>query len=186
MRIISGRFRGTQLASVGTGDVTAHLRPTSDKVRGAIFNLLAHGDYPPIEGMRVLDLFAGSGALGFEALSRGAAHACFVDTGAKAGELIRANAERLQVTQQISLLKRDATKLGTCSVAPFQLIFLDPPYGKALGENALVAAQSGGWLTKDAVVVWEENSNPHIPLGFINHDQRSYGDTKVTILQAAE
>lgn len=179
-------FRGAVLASVGTGDVAAHLRPTSDKVRGAIFNLLAHGDYPPIEGMRVLDLFAGSGALGFEALSRGAAYVCFVDNGAKAGELIRANADKLRVTSEISLLKRDATKLGPCAEAGFDLLFLDPPYGKELGENALAAALSGGWLAKHAVVVWEESKYLRAPSGFINHDQRSYGDTKVTILQAAE
>ncbi len=182
MRIISGKFRGTNLASVGDAD--GHLRPTSDRVREAIFNLLAHGDYPAIEGVRVLDLFAGTGALGFEALSRGAASVCFVDNGVKAAALIRQNAEKLRV-RDLAMLKRDATKLGPNAGDPFGLVFMDPPYTKGLGEIALISALAGGWIAKDATVVWEDNASVTIPLGFVSLDQRSYGDTKVLILKVS-
>ena len=185
MRIISGRFRGTVLASVGDGDDAARLRPTSDKVRGAIFNLLAHGDYPPIEGSRVLDLFAGTGALGFEALSRGAAHVCFVDDGAKAGALIRANAEKLRVMEETKLVRGDAADLGRCNVGPFGFVFLDPPYGKGLGQKALGSALAGGWVADGAVLVWEERAVVVWPKGLIAADTRRYGDTQVHIGRSA-
>lgn len=183
MRIIAGKYRGTALAPVGTGDGAAHLRPTSDRVREAIFNLIAHGDYPPIAGARVLDLFAGTGALGFEALSRGAASVCFIDDGVKAGALIRANAEKLRVTDGIALLRQDATRLGVCGPAAFDLIFLDPPYGKNLGEKALAAALAGGWLAKGAIVVREENAAADWPAGLLGRDSRRYGDTWVQIAE---
>lgn len=178
MRIIAGHYRGTQLASPGAGDPAAHLRPTSDKVRGAIFNLLAHGDYRPIAGARVLDLFAGSGALGFEALSRGAAHLTLVDDGNAAQALIRKNAATLR--REITLLPRDATRLGPNPGAAYDLIFLDPPYGKAMGEKALSAAIAGSWLAAGAVIVWEEGV-PQVgwPTGSRARDSRSYGQTWV-------
>jgi 16S rRNA (guanine966-N2)-methyltransferase len=181
MRIISGRFRGAVLADVGSGDIAARLRPTSDKVRGAIFNLLTHGEYPPIEGSQVLDLFAGTGALGFEALSRGAAHVTLVDSGATAVGLIAANARKLRVTDAVQVLKRDAGLLGPLSGTPFDFVFLDPPYGKGLGERALTAAKEGGWLAQDCVVVWEESSPVVWPVGFAQVDARSYGETWVRI-----
>ncbi len=183
MRIVAGKFRGTILASLGDGDEAARLRPTSDKVRGAIFNLLAHGDYPPIDGASVLDLFAGTGALGFEALSRGAASVTFVDDGAKAGALIRANAEKLRVTGETKLIRGDTTHLSACSVEPFGFVFLDPPYGKGLGEMALGSALAGGWLAGGAVVVWEESAAVVWPEGLIAADTRRYGDTRVHIGQ---
>jgi 16S rRNA (guanine966-N2)-methyltransferase len=187
MRIIGGARRGLTLAEVGAGDAAAHLRPTSDRVREAIFNLLINGGYgDPVTGARVLDLFAGTGALGLEALSRGAARVTFVDDGAAARALIRANIEKMQAMGATDLYRRDATRLGDNRGAPFGLIFLDPPYGKGLGEAALASAVAGGWLAPGAMVVWEENTPPLPPAGFTHLDQRRYGDTLVTLLRAPE
>lgn len=184
MRIVAGRFKGTALTSVGKGDTDAHLRPTTDRVRESIFNLLVNGGYDdPLTDARVLDLFAGTGALGFEALSRGAAFALFVDDGVKARALVRQNIDILRVIGQTKLFRRDATKLGTATVAPFDLVFLDPPYGKDLGAKALQAATDGSWLTSDALIVWEEGSEQFAPDGFKMLDARKYGETWVHILQ---
>lgn len=187
MRIIAGRFRGTALAALGAGDAAAHLRPTSDRVRESLFNLILHaplGDIPEIEGARVLDLFAGTGALGLEALSRGAAHATFLDTGAKALGLLRANIARLRVEDETRVLARDATKPGPNPDAACDLVFLDPPYGKGLGERALAAAREGGWIGPGALIVWEESSTPVPPPGLTRLDARRYGDTMITLLRA--
>ena len=183
MRIIGGARRGLKLAEVGEGDVTAHLRPTSDRVREAIFNLLINAHGNPVAGARVLDLFAGTGALGLEALSRGSAEVTFVDDGAKALALIRANVAKMRAEGECRVLRQDARKLGANPGAPFGLVFLDPPYGKGLGEAALVAARTGGWLQPQAMVVWEEGSAPQVPEGFAMADQRKYGDTIVTLLR---
>lgn len=185
MRIIGGRFRGLALASVGKGDAGAHLRPTTDRVRESIFNLLVNGGYgDPITDARVLDLFAGTGALGLEALSRGAAHVTFVDDGLKARALIRENIEKCRAQGVTKLFRRNATKLGEVSGAPFDLVFLDPPYGKGLGEKALAAALDGGWLAEGALIVWEENAPISPPSGTTLLDSRKYGDTVVSILEA--
>lgn len=187
MRIIGGTRRGLTLAEVGEGDAGAHLRPTSDRVREAIFNLLINGGYGnPVTGARVLDLFAGTGALGLEALSRGAARVVFVDDGAAARALIRANVERMQAMGTTDIFRRDATALGPNRGMPHGLVFLDPPYGKALGEAALASAMAGGWLAPGAMVVWEENTAPLPPAGFTQTDQRRYGDTLITLLRAPE
>jgi 16S rRNA (guanine966-N2)-methyltransferase len=187
MRIIGGSRRGLRLADVGEGDMAAHLRPTSDRVREAIFNLLINGGHGnPVAGARVLDLFAGTGALGLEALSRGALEVCFVDDGAKAQALIRANVAKMRAEGETRLLRQDATRLGTNTGAPFTLVFLDPPYGKGLGEAALSAAVKGGWLAPDALIVWEEGAPPVTPEGFAQVDRRKYGDTIVTLLRTAE
>lgn len=184
MRIIGGRYKGTGLALVGKGDVLAHLRPTTDRVRESIFNLLVNGGYgDPITNARVLDLFAGTGALGFEALSRGAAYVLFIDEGAKARALVRQNIDILRVIGATKLFRRDATKLGPVVGAPYNLIFLDPPYGKDLGAKALIAARDGGWLADDALIVWEEGSEQVTLDGFDLLDARKYGDTWVHILQ---
>ena len=183
MRIIGGQWRGLHLAEVGAGDPKAHLRPTSDRVREAIFNLLIngrHGDL--VTGRVVLDLFAGTGALGLEAVSRGAISATLVENGRIAQGLIGQNIAKMRVQGQVSLMPRDATKLPPAP-APFNLIFLDPPYGKALGEAALQSAKAQGWIAPDAVVVWEEGTPPAPPQGFALLDQRRYGDTWVTLLE---
>lgn len=192
MRIIGGTRRGLHLAEVGAGDAAAHLRPTSDRVREAIFNLLINGSHNraghgnPVPGARVLDLFAGTGALGLEALSRGAAEVTFVDDGMAAQALLRANIARMRVEGETRLLRQNATRLGPNPAAPYSLAFLDPPYGKALGEAALRVALAGGWLAPGAMVVWEEGAAPVVPVGVVQVDQRRYGETVVTLLRVEE
>lgn len=185
MRIVGGRFRGQALAGLGRGDADAHLRPTSDKVRESLFNILEHGDYPALEGARVLDLFAGTGALGFEALSRGAARVLFVDDGAKARALIRENTDRLGAIGQTKIYRRDAARLGENHGAPYDLIFLDPPYGKGLGERALDSAYAGGWVAPGATTVWEEGGPVSPPPWLTLADERRYGETWLRIFRAA-
>jgi 16S rRNA (guanine966-N2)-methyltransferase len=185
MRIIAGAQKGRTLASVGKGDAGAHLRPTSDRVRESLFNLLINGGYgDPITGARVLDLFAGTGALGLEALSRGAGFACFVDDGIAARALLRENIGLCSAQGTSRIFRRDATRLGAVQKGPFDLIFLDPPYGKGLGERALAAALAGGWIAPEALIIWEENTPPAIPDGCTMLDQRRYGDTLITLLRA--
>ncbi len=181
MRIIAGRFRGTALAAVGKGDAGAHLRPTSDRVRESLFSMLTHHDV--VIGARVLDLFAGTGALGLEALSRGADHVSFVENGRVGQRLIADNIAKLRVASEIAVLRSDATRLGACSALPYDLVFLDPPYGKGMGERALNAARQGGWLCPGAMIVWEENAAQNAPAGFARLDARKYGDTHVTLLE---
>ncbi|APX90062.1 16S rRNA (guanine(966)-N(2))-methyltransferase RsmD [Brevirhabdus pacifica] len=184
MRIIAGSFRGLTLAALGKGDAGKHLRPTSDRVREALFSHLLGGRYgDPISGARVLDLFAGTGALGLEALSRGAAHVTFVDDGRVAGGLIRRNVELTRSADSTRLHRRDATRLEANPDAPHDLIFLDPPYGKSMGERALARAGEGGWIAPGALVVWEESGPPQIPEGAEMEDQRRYGDTVITVLR---
>ena len=185
MRIIGGRLRGLKLADPGAGDPAAHLRPTTDRVRETMFNLLTNSLGLRLDGMRVLDLFAGTGALGLETLSRGAARAAFVDDGAAARALLRANIEKARAMDVADILRRDATRLGPNRGAGYDLIFMDPPYAQSLGEAALQSARDGGWLAPGAVVLWEENTPPVPPEGFALLDQRRYGDTLVTILRRA-
>ncbi len=180
MRIIAGDFRGRALASVGKGDAGAHLRPTADRVRESLFSVLANLDV--IEGARVLDLFAGTGALGLEALSRGASHVVFVENGRIGQGLIRKNVELTRSAGRTELLRRDATRLGENPGAPFTLVFLDPPYGKDLGGKALAAAATGGWIAPGALIVWEENTEMIAPEGFMLEGARRYGDTHVTLM----
>ncbi|MGB0087110.1 MAG: 16S rRNA (guanine(966)-N(2))-methyltransferase RsmD [Rhodomicrobiaceae bacterium] len=184
MRIVAGRFRGTALAAPKTQDI----RPTSDRVREAIFNILAHGVHGfEIEGARVLDLFAGTGALGLEALSRGASYVHFIEENAEARGLIRRNIETLGAMGATKIYRRDATKLGAVgTLRPFQLAFADPPYGKGLGEKALASAIGGGWLAPGAVAVVEERANAAFepPHGFTLVDRRIYADTAIHFLHA--
>lgn len=184
MRIIGGARRGLKLAEVGAGDAAAHLRPTSDRVREAIFNLLLNGPYGnPVAGARVLDLFAGTGALGLEALSRGAARVAFVDDGATARALLRRNIALMQAMGATDVWRRDATRMGPNRGPGYSLLFLDPPYGQRLGERALLSCLAGDWLAPGALIVWEESAAPKPPAPLEPLDQRRYGETLVTLLR---
>lgn len=179
MRIVGGQFRGRALATPGDD----HTRPTSDRVREAVFNILAHGvaDFA-LDGVRVLDLFAGTGALGVEALSRGAAYCLFVEEDAQARGTIRRNVETFGLSGITKIFRRDATALGSAeNRGTFGLVFLDPPYGKGLGERALASAAIGGWLAPAAVAVMEERKDAAItlPTDFTAIDRRGWGDTQV-------
>jgi 16S rRNA (guanine966-N2)-methyltransferase len=184
MRIVAGRFRGRAIASPQDESV----RPTSDRVRESLFNILEHGiEGFSLSGARVLDLFAGTGALGLEALSRGAAFCLFVDDCVAARALIRTNIELFQLTGATRIFRRDATDMGPAGVvAPFALAFLDPPYGKGLAELALAAARDGGWLTPEALVVVEESvaSGFKAPEGFTELERRQYDDTELVFLRS--
>ncbi len=179
MRIVGGKFKGHSLAPP-RGSAT---RPTSDRVRESVFNILTHGIAGlALEGARVMDLFAGTGAMGLEAMSRGARFCQFVDESAEARGVIRRNADALGVIGQVKIWRRDATALGPCAPQPgFDLIFADPPYGKGLGEKALSALVSGAWLNPNAIVVLEETGKVALggTPGLILIDERDYGDTVI-------
>lgn len=181
MRIIAGKWKGHRLASVGAGDASAHLRPTTDRTRESIFNILTHRiDF---DDLLVLDLFAGTGALGLEALSRGAARATFVDNGRASGKLLADNIASLGCRDQATALTCDATRLpqGT----PHDLILLDPPYGKGLGEGALDSAQRQGWIAPDATVLWEDSPAPTLPAWLQVMHTKTYGKTTITLAEVA-
>jgi 16S rRNA (guanine966-N2)-methyltransferase len=184
LRIVGGKFSGRTLAA----PPGRSLRPTSERVREAVFNILEHGiDGFTIDGARVLDLFAGTGALGFEALSRGARSCLFVDDGAAARGVIRQNADALGVIGQCKIWRRNAAKLGPCAPRPpYRLIFADPPYGRGLGTLALLSLDSGGWLAPGAVVVIEEGERAALglPGSLSTIRERTYGETKVHFLRA--
>lgn len=185
MRIVAGSFRGRTLSA------PAHegLRPTSDRVRESVFNILAHGNASAkIENARVIDLFAGTGALGLEAMSRGAAYCLFVEENAEARALIRRNVEAFGLTGQTRIFRRDATDLGPIgTMEPYDIAFLDPPYRKELGTAALNALREGGWLRRGAMCVVEEHVNAPLdqPNGYLICDRRTWGDTQVIFLKAA-
>ncbi len=181
MRIVGGRARGTALVAP-KGMST---RPTTDRTRERLFNILAHGE--GLEGKRVLDLFAGSGALGLEAISRGAAFALFVETDHAARAAIRKNAEATRVLGQSRVWQRDATRLGDATVAPFDLVFADPPYGHGLGEAALASLVGRGWLKVGALAVLEERTDaaPEVIDGWVLEDRRDGGDTALTFWRLA-
>jgi 16S rRNA (guanine966-N2)-methyltransferase len=184
MRIVGGKFRGKALTSPEDDSI----RPTADRTRESVFNILASRLGPNFDGLRVLDLFAGTGALGLEALSRGAAHVTFVDTGAEARGLIRDHIEAFGAGGVAKLLRRDATALGAAgTLGPVDLIFLDPPYGKGLGEQALVSVRDNGWLKPETVLVLEESVDValNLPDGFALDNRREYGAAAVHILTVA-
>jgi len=181
VRIIGGDFRGRRLADPGRGDTAAHLRPTSDRVRESLFNVVANAHPDRIAGARALDLFAGTGALGLEALSRGAAQAIFMENGRTALRLLRQNIRLCGAADRTRVIVRDARRPGPAP-EPCDLVFLDPPYGRGLGGPALAAALAGGWLGASALVVWEENAPVSPPAGLSVIDERRYGDTVVTLL----
>jgi len=183
MRVVGGRFGGRTLSA----PKSQAIRPTSDRLREALFNVLTHAYGDPVAGARVLDLFAGTGAFGIEAMSRGAAFALFVDDGAEARALLRGNSDALGAGGASKIYRRDATRLGPVApLAPFSLAFLDPPYGKGLAERTLVSARAGGWLTPDALAVVEEAAEAGFtaPDGFEELERRDYADTQVAFLRA--
>ncbi|MGD9738262.1 MAG: 16S rRNA (guanine(966)-N(2))-methyltransferase RsmD [Bauldia sp.] len=183
MRIVGGEFRGRALT---TPPANAAIRPTSDRLREAVFDILVHRFDDPVTGARVLDLFAGTGALGLEALSRGAASCLLVEESAEARGLIRTNVEAFGLTGRARVFRRDATSLGPAgTTAPFSLVFADPPYRQGLGEAALRSAAEGGWLEAGAIVVLEEAADATIGdlPGFEVLDERKVGDSKVLFLR---
>ena len=178
MRIVGGRFRGARLET----PKSQATRPTTDRLRERLFDILVHGHREALEETRVLDLFSGTGALGLEALSRGARFCLFVEDAAEARGVIRANVEHLGLTGATKIWRRDATDLGRCApMEPFDLAFLDPPYGKGLGDRALAAAKAGGWLKAGALVVLEETVSADVvpPEGWEEIDRRDQGDTRL-------
>ena len=181
MRIVGGRLRGRALAT----PKSQAIRPTADRLRESLFNILLHAYGDPVTDARVLDLFAGTGALGLEAISRGARFALLVDDGAEARALLRQNVEALGVAAATRIFRRDATRLGPAHpVEPFSLAFLDPPYGKGLAEQALASARAGGWLTDAALIVVEEVADAFkAPIGFDEIERRKYDDTEFVILR---
>jgi 16S rRNA (guanine966-N2)-methyltransferase len=184
MRIVGGKFKGRSIAAPEGRDT----RPTSDRAREAVFNVLAHAEWSPgLEARRVLDLFAGSGALGFEALSRGAAFALFVETDAAARGALRDNIEALGLFGVTRIHRRDATDLGMKPAGlgePFDLVFLDPPYHRDLGAAALARLSAGGWITPDALIVFEcaADESPSTT-GLETLDQREYGAARILFLR---
>jgi 16S rRNA (guanine966-N2)-methyltransferase len=183
MRIVGGRLRGRPLARPRTSAI----RPTSDRLRESLFNILAHAYDLPQPETRVLDLFAGTGALGLEAMSRGAAQAIFVEASVEGRGLIRNNIEALDLGGVARILRRDATGLGRAgTIAPFDLVFCDPPYGQGLGEAALTSAASGGWLRPDALCIVEERAGVAVtlPAGFDLIDRREAGDSQLIFARA--
>jgi 16S rRNA (guanine966-N2)-methyltransferase len=184
MRVVGGRLKGRNLAAPSSQEI----RPTADRLRESVFNILVHAYDGPIEDARVLDLFAGTGALGIEAVSRGAAFTLFVDNGAEARALLRNNVEALGLGGVTRIFRRDATSLGPAHpVEPFSLVFVDPPYGKGLAELALASARAGGWLTPEALIVVEEAASAQFkaPEGFDELERRAYDDTQFVFLRHA-
>ena len=185
MRIVGGDLRGRRLAAPRSDAI----RPSSDRLRQTLFDILAHAHDDAVRDARVLDLFAGTGALGLEAVSRGARHALFVDDGVEARGLIRANIEALGLTGKTRIFRRDATRIGDIGpMQPFDLAFTDPPYGRKLGEKALSAALSGGWLRPGALVVLEERGDAGIgPIpGLAVLERRAVGDSQLLFLRVED
>jgi 16S rRNA (guanine966-N2)-methyltransferase len=181
MRVVGGRLRSREIAA----PKSSAIRPTADRLRESLFNILTHGYGDPVSGARVLDLFAGTGALGIEALSRGADYVLFVDDGAEARALLRGNTQTLGLAGVTRIFRRDATALGPCyPVEPFTLAFLDPPYGKGLAEKSLAAARDGKWLLPGSIAVVEEAKDAAFktPEGYEELERRAYDDTELVFL----
>lgn len=186
MRIVGGKFKGRTIAGPKSGSLD--IRPTTDRARESLFNILhsAHGE--KLQGGRVADLFSGTGALGFEAMSRGASFTLFIEAGAQGRALVRETMHALGLQGSTKLFRRDATQLGPVgTMEPFDLVFMDPPYGKRLGENALVSLLDGGWLKKDALIILEEAAHApfSMPDGFRLINSRSSNTSIIRFIEQA-
>jgi len=178
VRIVGGDFRGRALATPKSNAI----RPTIDRTRESLFNILMHAYPEALDGTRVMDVFAGTGAVGLEALSRGCRNALFVENGVEGRALLWENIDTLGLHGRTRILRRDATRLGAIgALEPFHLIFADPPYGKGLGEQALRAAHEGGWLEPGALAILEESADvePQVYMAFKWLETRAFGDTKM-------
>jgi 16S rRNA (guanine966-N2)-methyltransferase len=183
MRVVGGELKGRNIVAPASRDI----RPTADRLRESVFNILAHAYDDPFQDARVLDLFAGTGALGIEAISRGAVFTLFVDNGAEARALLRNNVEALALGGMTKVYRRDATDLGPAHpMEPFSLVFLDPPYGQGLAEKALASLRDGGWLKPNALLVVEEAKAAAFaaPDGYEELERRAYDDTEFVFLEA--
>lgn len=184
MRIVGGEFRGRTLAAPKSDAI----RPTTDRTRQALFNIFEHRHAGRLENARVLDLFAGTGALGLEALSRGSAFALFIEETAAARALIRTNVENFGLQGRAKIFRRDATRIGEVgTIQPFDVVLADPPYGRGFGEKALAAALAGGWLAPGALVMVEEAAGSPFqpPEGFRLIERREYGTSCATFAERA-
>lgn len=182
MRIVGGKFRGRPLVTPATNAI----RPTTDRTRESLFNILAHSFPDKVDGGRVLDLFAGTGALGLEALSRGARYGVFIEESAEGRGLLRQNIEAFGLQGQTKVFRRDACQLGLAgTLEPFDLVFADPPYGRRMGEKAFLSALQGGWLNPDALLVLEEDANVALSLDeqFVVQEERNYGGTVIRFIK---
>jgi len=188
MRVVGGALRGRRIDGPADDGGFARLRPTSDRMREAIFNIIAHGDYPDLDGARVLDLFAGTGAMGIEALSRGAMAAVFVDSGREARALLGRNIETMKLTDRARIVTGDAAGFRGAGGPPFDMVFCDAPYDRGLTRPALDAIVQGGILAPDAVLVVETGAEEalDLPPGLDLADERRYGAGKIRILRVAE
>jgi 16S rRNA (guanine966-N2)-methyltransferase len=181
MRIVGGKFRGRALATPGSNAI----RPTTDRTRESLFNILVHNYPEKFESTRVLDLFAGTGALGLEALSRGARYGVFIEESTEGRGLIRTNVETFGLLGNTKIFRRDATRLGDAgTIEPFDLVFADPPYGKGLGEMAFKSALEGGWLNPDTLLVLEEEAEAMVEFDprFSVVEERPYGGTVIRLV----
>ncbi|MFK4824273.1 16S rRNA (guanine(966)-N(2))-methyltransferase RsmD [Paenochrobactrum sp. BZR 588] len=184
VRIVGGKFRGRPLATPQTNAI----RPTTDRTRESLFNILMHKYADKIENGRILDLFAGTGALGFEALSRGGRYGVFIEESAEGRGLLRQNIENFGLQGQTKVFRRNACQLGLAgTLEPFDVVFADPPYGKGLGEKALAAALEGNWLNSDAIIILEEEADALLNLDerFVIEDERDYGLTTIRLIRLA-
>ena len=187
MRIIAGKYKGRHLTAVGKSDAKYHLRPTSDNVRESLFNILINGSFGDVvANTRVLDLFAGTGALGIEAVSRAAECARLIDTGRVASQLIQKNMALLGNPDTLHFERLNACALPRNSNLPYELVFLDPPYGKNLAPSAITSARNQGWVASNGLVICEENSYVAPPAGFESIQTRKFGETVITIMRARD
>ncbi len=182
MRVIGGRLKGKKLNGISSIS-NSSLRPTSDRVKENIFNILSHKFHLNLDGIKVLDLFAGTGSLGFESLSRGARSVTFVENDQYACRLIKENAKTLGVESSIELKKEDCFNLGLNQEEPFRLIFIDPPYGKRLGERVVNNIIERNWLRKGSLIVWEESTELSNLDELRVLDIRKYGETVLSFVE---